>query len=98
VVSATGWRRRLGRAVVVVSAVAVSRAFVGVWPTSFGLAAVGMWWGLRAWAGWEARSRRGALVPQLVPAGRAGHVEFARALATVAAAYLSECEREVGGP
>lgn len=54
-------RRRLHRLRVVVAvalAVAVARLALGVWPTSVGLAVVGLWSGLRARAGLEARSRR----------------------------------------
>jgi hypothetical protein len=89
--------RRLRTVLAMAVVIAASRVVPGGWPTSVALAAVGMWWGLRAWSRWEQQScRPRGLAPELVrgPVPTAGHVAFARALATVAAAYLAQCEQE----
>jgi hypothetical protein len=87
---------------VVALVVVVARLILGPWPTAVGLAAAGLWWGLRAWSRIETRTRPAkARVPELVQAARpvaGGHVAYARALAVVAAAWLAECEREVDRP
>jgi hypothetical protein len=84
-------------AVEAVIVVAASRNVLGVWPTSAALAFIGLWWGLQGWQRIETSAFPGRSAP--VPAGRspvgpAGHAAFARALAAVADAYLSECEAE----
>jgi hypothetical protein len=94
----SGTLRRVRAVLAAVVVIAASRVVLGVWPTSVALVAGGMWWGLRAWSRWEQRwGRRRA--PEVVRGSvtAAGHVAFARALATVAAAYLAECEQEVEG-
>ena len=80
---------RTAEAAVLVTA---GRDVLGVWPTSVALAAVGMWWGLRTWHRIETRAR--PTHPALPAHEPVGHVAFARALAAVAAAYLSACEAE----
>jgi hypothetical protein len=75
------------------------RYLLGSWPTAGCL-----WWGLHAWDRWETRAgRRRALVPEVIsrtyrrrPHPR--HVNFARALAAVAAEYLARCEQEANQP
>jgi hypothetical protein len=80
------------------------RFLVGPWPAAVLLAAGCLWWGLRAWDRWESRStRRRALVPEVIsrtdrPRPHPGHVNFARALAAVAAEYLARCEQEANQP
>jgi hypothetical protein len=92
-----------------ISAVALiviaARLVLGVWPTSLLLAAGCVWWLLWAWHRIENRTRRRgssrALVPRVgVQADRpgSGHVVFARALASVALAYLDRCEQEADQP
>ncbi len=81
--------------------VVVARLAIGPWPTAVALAAAGLWAGLRAWWRIETRSRlaRPPACEVARPlAGPAGHVAFARALAAVSAAYVSECEREANQP
>jgi hypothetical protein len=80
---------RTGEAVLVVAA---GRNVLGVWPTSVAVAAVAMWWGLRTWDRIETRARSTDLTHR--PREAAGHVAFARALATVADTYLRACEAE----
>jgi hypothetical protein len=94
---------RIGAVALVVIA---ARLVLGVWPTSVLLAAGCLWWGVRAWYRWENRTRRRvpgrALVPhvayQSARPDESRHVLFARALATVALAYLDRCEQEAGRP
>ena len=83
-----------------------ARLVLGVWPTSVLLAAGCLWWLLWVWQRIENRTRRRvpsrALVPQIGvqhdrSVGR-GHVVFARALASVALAYLDRCEQEADQP
>jgi hypothetical protein len=96
----SGTLRRLLAVLASAVLIAASRVVLGVWPTSAALVAVGMWWGLRAWSRWEQRwGRPRAQASEVVrrPVPAAGHVAFARALATVAAAYLAECEQEAEG-
>jgi hypothetical protein len=76
------------------------RFLVGPWPAAVLLAAGAMWWGLRAWHRWESGPGR-ALVPHVVThrsGPSRGHVDFARALAAVAAEYLARCEQEANQP
>jgi len=101
----TALSRWFGRVLPVVLPVAAGRLVFGAWPTAVVVAAVVMWWGLRAWAGVEARARRrGAAVairatdPLRSSRVAAVHVAFARALTAVADAYLTECEREANQP
>jgi hypothetical protein len=86
--------------------VIAARLVLGVWPTSVLLAAGCLWWLVRAWHRIENRTRRRvpsrALVPHIGvqhdrPVG-SGHVVFARALASVALAYLDRCEQEAAQP
>jgi hypothetical protein len=95
---------RLARRAVSVAAavglVVAVRDVLGVWVAA-GLLALAAVVGLLAgWASVEARAfpRPGAGTPVArgPGAGPADHVAFARALAAVAAAYLSECERQEG--
>jgi hypothetical protein len=94
------WRRRLAAAVVVALVVIVARLALGPWLTAVVLAAAALWVGLRAWGRIESRARlalppAGEVVrPDRPMAAAGGHVAFARALAAVSAAYVSECERE----
>jgi hypothetical protein len=80
------------------------RFLLGPWPAAALLAAGCLWWGLRAWDSWESRStRRRALVAEVIPRTyrhrpHPGHVNFARALAAVAAEYLARCEQEANQP
>jgi hypothetical protein len=80
------------------------RFLLGPWPAAVLLAAGAMWWGLRAWHRWETRSaRRRPLLAEYVTRQyrqrpNPGHVDFARALAMVAAEYLARCEQEANQP
>ena len=80
------------------------RFLLGPWPAAVLLAAGCLWWGLRAWDRWESRStRRRALVAEVITRTHRrrpepGHVNFARALAAVAAEYLARCEQEANRP
>jgi hypothetical protein len=76
-------------------AVAGLRVLLGPWAAAVVLAAAGMAGLLAGWATVEARAfdRRRPVIVRGGPA-RGDHVAFARALATVATAYLAECERE----
>jgi hypothetical protein len=95
---------RLARRVVTVAAavglVVVVRVLLGVWVTAALLAVAAVAGLLAGWAAVEARAfpRPGAGTPVArgPGAGPADHVAFARELAVVAAAYLSECERQEG--
>jgi hypothetical protein len=87
------------KATVVLSAVFVVRALLGVWVAA-GLVAMAAVAGLIAGlAALEARvfDRQRATTSTVVRArglGAGDHVAFARALSAVAAAYLTECERQ----
>jgi hypothetical protein len=79
------------------------RFLLGSWPAAVVLAAGCLWWGLRAWDRWESRSTRRALVGEVMTRSYRrqpdpGHVNFARALAAVAAEYLARCEQEANQP
>jgi hypothetical protein len=90
----------LARGVRLVLAVLGLRFLLGPWPAAVLLAGGCLWWGLRAWHRWEIGQAR-ALVPEIVtrrPRAHRGHVDFARALATVAAEYLVRCEQEADQP
>ncbi len=95
---------RLARRAVTVAAavvmVVVVRVLLGVWVTAALLALAAVAGLLAGWASVEARAfpRAGAGPPVARGPGAcpADHVAFARALAAVAAAYLSECERQEG--
>jgi len=74
------------------------RFLLGPWPAAVVAAAAFLWCGVRAWHRWESSPRRSrALVPQFAThrsEPNPGHVYFARALAAVAAEYLTRCEQE----
>lgn len=80
------------------------RFLLGPWPAAVLLAAGAMWWGLWAWHRWETRAtRRRLLLAEHVTRTywhqpNPGHVDFARALAVVAAEYLARCEQEANQP
>jgi hypothetical protein len=86
--------------------VIAARLVLGVWPTSVLLAAGCLWWLLWAWHRIENRTRRRVPSRALVPhvdvqpnrPAESRHVLFARALATVALAYLDRCEQEAHRP
>jgi hypothetical protein len=87
--------------VLLVLVVIVGHRVCGPWPTAITAAAAATWWGLRAWARIETRTRRApgpraaaVAVPARPARAAVEHVAFARALAAVATAYLAECERE----
>jgi hypothetical protein len=96
--------RHLARPLTVVVVVVLMRCWLGVWPTAVVLATVGTAGLLAVWAEAERRlfappPSRAQLVerrPQASERGLdpAGHAAFARALTAVAAAYLTECERQ----
>jgi hypothetical protein len=88
---------RLLRAVEALVVVVATRIVLGVWHTSVLLAAVALWWGLRAWHRIETRARHMRSPVEPTSAGPAGHAAFARALVRVADAYLTACEAEDKG-
>jgi hypothetical protein len=80
----------------VAAAVAILRAVAGPWVAALVVAPVLLALLVVGWAVVEARlfdRPSGAVV---VGRRAEDHVAFARALTAVAAAYLAECEREVG--
>jgi hypothetical protein len=88
--------RRLVAVAAAVAVVLVVRAVLGVWATAALLAVVAVAGLIAGWAAVEARCFRRA--PASRPPVRelpvTDHVAFARALAAVAAAYLTACERQ----
>jgi hypothetical protein len=103
VVTAYTLARGTRRVVTVVLVVAGARSLLGVLLSSVALSVAGLWVLWRAWCRLEEYldTREAALVSEVVvpqripvPARAERHVAFARALATVAAAYQSECEQE----
>jgi hypothetical protein len=92
--------RRLAQTVAVALVLAAVRAWLGPWLPAVVLAAAGVVAGLRFWWRIEARERSCRPPAPLVRSlsAPAGHVEFARALTLVAAAYLAECEGEADRP
>jgi hypothetical protein len=87
-------RRATTTALLVLVVIVGGRAVCGPWPTAIVVAAAGTCWGLRAWSRIESRTSPGPAAPGVeVARPVVGHVAFARALAAVAAAYLTECER-----
>jgi hypothetical protein len=78
--------------------VVVVRAALGVWAAAVLVALAAMAGLIAGWAAVEARAfdRRRPSPPAAVraPDVAADHVAFARALSAVAAAYLTECERQ----
>jgi hypothetical protein len=88
-----GARRLVGVAAVAV--VLVVRAVLGVWATAALLAVVAVAGLIAGWAAVEARCFRApAPRPPVRELTVTDHVAFARALAAVATAYLTACERQ----
>ena len=91
-------RRAARRLVAVADAVAVVlvvRAVLGVWATAGLLAVVAVAGLIAGWAAVEDRCfRRAAPRPPARELPVTDHVAFARALAAVATAYLTACERQ----
>jgi hypothetical protein len=95
--------RRTAAAAVTVAVLVVVRAAVGVWACAALISLVTVAGLVAGWAVVEARVFPPSTPPSPGPGpcGPRGpgltagdHVEFARALTTVAAAYLAECERQ----
>jgi hypothetical protein len=89
---------RVAPAAVAVALVVVVRAVLGVWAAAALVALAAMVGLIAGWAAVEARAfdRRRPSPPAVVRASGAtgDHLAFARALSAVAAAYLTECERQ----
>jgi hypothetical protein len=78
-----------------VAVVLVVRAVLGVWATTALLAAVAVAGLIAGWAAVEDRCFRApASRPPVQELPITDHVAFARALAAVATAYLTACERQ----
>lgn len=96
-----GRYRRVWGVVGLVVAVAVVRAWAGVWPAAVVGAVVATVGLVAGWAAVERRHtpdrrvqvERGSRGPGRLDA-EAGHVAFARGLAGLSAWYLAECERQ----
>jgi hypothetical protein len=95
----------LVRGAAIVTALMVLRLVAGVWITAVAAAALAVVGLVAGWAAVERRAfpRRpagpvsvpvGPRIPGRAAGDGARHVAFARALTTVAAAYLAECERD----
>jgi hypothetical protein len=93
--------RRAAKTAVAVALVLVVRGLLGVWATAVLVAVAAMVGLIAGWAAVEARAfdrprpSPPVLIPRRAPGLTAGdHTAFARALTAVAAAYLTECERQ----
>jgi hypothetical protein len=93
--------RRLAKTAAAIAVVLIVRAVLGVWAAALLGALAALVGFIAGWAAVEARTfDRQRHVPPTgrMPGVAADHAAFARALTAVAAAYLSECERQERQP